>query len=79
MFVAVYSGTHVVGGSSLGCKFLRESGSYIPSSFLGYVSTNSGTYMYIRVWWHYNFMIHESYMYIACVCSANFYGLFWKQ
>lgn len=41
MFVAVYSGIHVVGGSTIGCKFLRESGSYIPSSFLGYVSANS--------------------------------------
>ena len=44
MFVAVYSGMHVVGGSNIGCKFLRESRSYIPHSFLGYVSANSDMY-----------------------------------
>ena len=45
MFVAVYSGMHVVGGSNIGCKFLRESRSYIPHSFLGYVLANSGMYV----------------------------------
>jgi len=45
MFVAVYNGTHVVGGSDIGCSFLRESGSHIPHSFLGYVFANSGIYL----------------------------------
>ena len=47
MFIAVYSGTHVVGGSNIGRKFLGESGCYIPSSFVGYVSASSGTHMYL--------------------------------
>ena len=68
MFVAVYSGTHVVGGSSIGCKFLRESGSYIPSSFLGYVSANSGTYISMFISGGTNFMIHECYyVYFMCM------------
>ena len=67
MFVAVYSGTHVVGGSSIGCKFLRESGSYIPSSFLGYVSSAiSG--ICIRI---YTYICVDIYIYIYYIVCAH--------
>ena len=42
MLLALCNGTHVVGGSDIGCRFLRDSGSHIPDSFLGYAFPNSG-------------------------------------
>ena len=43
MFVAVHNGKHVVGGSEIGGKFLQESGSHIPYSFLGYLSATKSS------------------------------------
>ena len=44
MFVAVYDDKHMVGGTEIGANFLRQLGSHIPYSFLGYIS---GTWLYI--------------------------------
>ena len=38
--VAVSGGNHFVGGSRRGCQFLRECGTYVPYSFLGYLSSD---------------------------------------
>ena len=38
MFVAVYDDKHMYGGTETGASFLRELGSHIPYSFLGYIS-----------------------------------------
>jgi len=40
MFVAVHDDKHSVGGTEMGGNFLRESGSNILRSFLGYVSSD---------------------------------------
>ena len=40
MFVAVHNEKHLVGGTEMGGNFLRESGSHIPHSFLGYISSD---------------------------------------
>ena len=46
MFVAVHNEKHLVGGTEMGGSFLRESGSHIPHTFLGYVSSDkSGKYL----------------------------------
>ena len=49
MFVAVHNEKHLVGGTEIGRKFLRESGSHVPYSFLGYLSTTQTgtTYLYM--------------------------------
>jgi len=49
LYIAVYGGTHAVGGSTIGRKFLLESDSHIPYSFVGYVGAKSGIYssMYV--------------------------------
>ena len=39
MFVAVHGESHITGGTEAGCNFLRTSGSYVPHSFLGYISS----------------------------------------
>ena len=39
MFVAVNRGNHFVGGTRRGCQFLRDCGTYVPYSFLGYLSS----------------------------------------
>ena len=50
IFVAVHDEKHVVGGTEMGEKFLREIGSHVPHSFLGYLSAaNSSTYVCIRI------------------------------
>ena len=41
LFVAVHNDNHVVGGTEMGAKFLREIGTHVPHSFLGYLSTPS--------------------------------------
>ena len=47
MFVSVHNEKHLVGGTEMGEKFLRESGSHIPHSFLGYISSEkSGEYIH---------------------------------
>jgi hypothetical protein len=38
MYVAVSGGNHFVGGTGRGCQFLRDCGTYVPYSFLGYLS-----------------------------------------
>ena len=46
LFVAAHNDKHVVGGTEMGGKFLRESGSHVPYSFLGYLSVSrSSTYV----------------------------------
>lgn len=39
MYVAVSGGSHFVGGTGRGCQFLRDCGTYVPYSFLGYLSS----------------------------------------
>ena len=43
MYVVVHNGSHYVGGTEKGCSFLRELGTHVPYSFLGYRSAQSGT------------------------------------
>lgn len=38
MYVLVNKGDHYVGGTSSGHDFLKDCGSYVPYSFLGYLS-----------------------------------------
>jgi len=58
LYTAVYGGIHIVGGSKMGRKFLMESGSHIPYSFVGYVGAKSGTHSYMHI-----------YVCILCVCA----------
>ena len=46
LFVAAHNDKHVVGGTEMGGKFLRESGSHVPYSFLGYLSVSNLSRMY---------------------------------
>ena len=39
MYVAVTDGHHYVGGTEKGCQFLKECGTYVPYSFVGYLSS----------------------------------------
>ena len=41
-FVSVYGDSHTMGGTKLGCDFLEQVGSFIPYSFIGYLSSKSG-------------------------------------
>jgi len=56
LYTAVYGGIHIVGGSKMGRKFLMESGSHIPYSFVGYVGAKSGTHSYMFVFYAYVLM-----------------------
>ena len=48
MYVVVHEGEHYVGGTEAGVQFLKDCGTYVPYSFLGYLSAKeSGMYMYI--------------------------------
>ena len=38
MYVAVTDGHHYVSGSERGYQFLKECGTYVPYSFVGYLS-----------------------------------------
>ena len=38
MYVVVHNGEHYVGGTEGGLQFVKQSGAYIPYSFLGYLS-----------------------------------------
>ena len=68
MFVAVHDEKHLVGGTEMGGNFLRESGSHIPHSFLGYVSSDkSGKYIRTYVT-NYKSMI-PTYSYNFHLCS----------
>ena len=40
MYVAVSDGNHFVGGSRWGCQFLKDCGTYVPYSFVEYLSYN---------------------------------------
>ena len=42
MYVAVSDGNHFVGGSKRGCQFLKDCGTYVPYSFVGYLSFGQG-------------------------------------
>ena len=45
MYVFVHKGEHYVGGTEAGVQFLKDCGTYVPYSFLGYLSAQeSGTY-----------------------------------
>ena len=44
MYIAVCGGTHIIGGSGTSRRFLLESDSHIPFSFVGYVAANSSTH-----------------------------------
>ena len=47
MYVVVHEGEHYVGGTEAGVQFLKDCGTYVPYSFLGYLSAKeSGMYMY---------------------------------
>ena len=49
--VVVHEGEHYVGGTEAGVQFLKDCGTYVPYSFLGYLSAKeSGTYI-IFVWY----------------------------
>ena len=41
-FVSVHKGNHVVGGTKEGCNFMQKAGYFIPSLFMGYLSSHSG-------------------------------------
>ena len=46
-FVTVHGDSHVVGGTTSGHKFLQNIASYIPGTFVGYLSSLSGNLFYI--------------------------------
>ena len=50
MFVSVHNEKHLVGGTEMGEKFLRESGSHIPHSFLGYISSEKSGKYYVATY-----------------------------
>ena len=41
IFITIHDGNHVVGGTKAGCDFLQNVGSFIPYSFMGYLSSQS--------------------------------------
>ena len=49
LYIAVCYGTHVIGGSETGWKFLLESDSHVPISFVGYVAANSSMYFCVHL------------------------------
>ena len=38
MYVVVHKGEHYVGGTEAGVQFFKDCGTYVPYSFLGYLS-----------------------------------------
>ena len=51
MYVVVHEGEHYVGETEAGVQFLKDCGTYVPYSFLGYLSAKElGTYI-IFVWY----------------------------
>ena len=73
MFVAVHNEKHLVGGTEMGRNFLRESGSHIPHSFLGYVSSDkSGKYIHTyihKLWPLFTKSMVPTYSYNFHLCS----------
>ena len=41
-FVSVHKGNYIVGDTKEGCNFMQKAGYFIPSLFMGYLSSHSG-------------------------------------
>ena len=73
MFVAVHNEKHLIGGTEMGGNFLRESGSHIPHSFLGYISSDKSGACIIalacccRSLSLFNLVLHHFYMYLLSI------------
>ena len=52
-FVSVYKGNNVVGGTASGKNFVSKIASYIPHTFVGYISSLHG-----KIYYHYMLLLN---------------------
>ena len=46
-FVSVHKGSHIIGGTTQGRNFVQNVAPYIPYTFVGYLSSQSGSLSYV--------------------------------
>ena len=74
MYVVVHEGEHYVGGTEAGVQFLKDCGTYVPYSFLGYLSAKeSGMYIYVQchIYLHYVILITNPYITLVNIIQVS--------
>ena len=64
MYLAVTDGHHYVGGTKKRCQFLKECGTYVPYSFVGYLSSGKTEHWLVNHKLHNTIIIVIFYIYI---------------
>ena len=62
MYVVVHKGEHYVGGTEAGVQFLKDCGTYVPYSFLGYLSAKESG-MSLFLWYYCTRSVIYSWLY----------------
>ena len=71
MYIAVFGRTPIVGGSEIGRRFLLESDSHGPFSFVGCVAANSGLILYVLIYRVHRHKRDNSYWHCVRMCGFH--------